>query len=117
MERTVAGSIRMDTQEIVKYLTSGITNRQECLALAVDKGLGKGMQIEKWILTEMLAKLMQLKQGGILSAKKESLAPRRCFSSPFDGVSHCSVSGGRLEEEAVLRLSKQWICVRGRLEL
>ena len=58
----------MDTQEIVKHLTSGIANRKEYLALAVDRGLGEGMQIEKWLLTEMLARLIQLKRDGVLSA-------------------------------------------------
>ncbi len=58
----------MNTQEIVKHLTKKIANRKECLALAVDRGLGEGMQVEKWILTEMLARLIQLKQDGVLSA-------------------------------------------------
>jgi hypothetical protein len=56
----------MELKEIVKCMTSAIENRKECLDVAVDRGLGKGMQIEKWALVEMLPKLIKLKIDGYL---------------------------------------------------
>jgi len=56
----------METKEIIKYMTSAMKPRNECLDLALDRGLGEGMQIEKWILIEMLAKLIQLRKDGFV---------------------------------------------------
>jgi hypothetical protein len=51
--------------KIAKYLTSAIESREECLSLAFDRGLGEGQQIEEWMLTEMLAKLVELREEEI----------------------------------------------------
>ena len=56
----------MNAAEVVKHMVSAIESRTECLALTFDRGLGNGMKIENWILTEMLAKLVELKADGIL---------------------------------------------------
>lgn len=56
----------MDVKEVIRYMTAGIAERQECLALAFDRGIGKGMKIEKWLLTEMMAKLVELRTSGRL---------------------------------------------------
>jgi hypothetical protein len=66
----------MDPKRVVENMTAAIKSRKECLHLAVDRGLGEGMQIEKWILTEMLAKLIQLREdGSIDSAEGEHKYP------------------------------------------
>lgn len=54
----------MTPEEIVKHLTATIASREDCLSLALDRGCGKVMKLEKWMLVEMLAKLMQLRNEG-----------------------------------------------------
>lgn len=53
----------MDEKSIVEFILSSIINRKEIFDISIDRGLGKGMQIEKWILVEMLSKLMILKNN------------------------------------------------------
>jgi hypothetical protein len=67
-EETLHGDkVLINTEEIVKYSLSAIENRKECLELAFDRGLGEGMKIEKWILTEMLSKLIELRKNEVLN--------------------------------------------------
>lgn len=54
----------MKSKEIVEHMISTIISRREVLNLAFDRGLGKGMHIENWILAEMLPKLIELKDKG-----------------------------------------------------
>ncbi len=42
-------------REIVEWLITEPAKRIEIWTLAVNRGLGAGMQIEKWLLIEMLA--------------------------------------------------------------
>jgi hypothetical protein len=56
----------MNSIKIVKYMTRAIESRKNCLNLAIDRGLGEGMQIEEWILVEMLSKLVELRNQGYL---------------------------------------------------
>lgn len=49
-----------DTIDIIEYLLYPLLNRTEIFDAAIDRGCGSGMQIEKWILIEMLAKLKKL---------------------------------------------------------
>ena len=65
-ETSHGDKVLMNIEEIIKHSVSAIENRKECLELAFDRGLGDGMKIEKWILTEMLAKLIELKKDGVL---------------------------------------------------
>jgi hypothetical protein len=57
----------MTPKDIVEYASSAIVSRKECLDLGLDRGCGEGMQIEKWILTEMLAKLIQLTKDSFVN--------------------------------------------------
>jgi len=56
----------MNSIKIVKYMTRAIESRKNCLNLAIDRGLGEGMQIEQWISVEMLSKLVELRNQGYL---------------------------------------------------
>src|SRR2546422_7750193 len=56
----------MEAKDIIKELSSAITSRADILNIAVDRGFGDGMQIEKWVLIEMLAKLVQLQKQGLV---------------------------------------------------
>ncbi len=47
--------------EIVQYMLASIPSRQEIFNIALDRGRGEGMHIEKWMLIEMLARLKELK--------------------------------------------------------
>ncbi len=68
----------METRDVVKHMLSEIASRRECLELAADRGLGTGMLIEKWMLVEMLAKLLQLKKDGSVDhVEGEHLYPFR----------------------------------------
>ncbi len=58
--------------EIIKYMLEKIKSRTDILKIAFDRGRGKGMQIEKWILIEMLAGLKELKnQNNIIGIEGE----------------------------------------------
>ena len=59
--------LKLDSCEVIEYLLGPIINRKEIFDVAIDRGLGDGMQIEKWILIEMLAQLKKLKEQGVLS--------------------------------------------------
>ena len=66
----------MNPIQLVRHLVSVVESRPECLDLARDRGRGEGMQIEKWLLTEMLARLIQLKkQGHVVEAEGEHKYP------------------------------------------
>ncbi len=56
----------MESNQVVERMISFLPGRQECLALAWDRGRGEGMLVEKWILIEMLSRLVQLKREGTL---------------------------------------------------
>lgn len=58
----------MNVKEVTRHMTTGIAERQECVSLAFDRGLGKGMKIEKWVLTEMAARLIELRTDGRLDS-------------------------------------------------
>lgn len=58
----------LSVREIVECLISEPGKRVEVWALAMDSGLGRGMQIEKWLLIEMLAQLIALKREGVISS-------------------------------------------------
>jgi len=78
----------MDAKEVVRYMAAAIEDRKECLALAFDRGLGEGMKIENWILTEMLAKLVELEKDGVLdSVEGEHKYPEK-KSSRYE---HCDL--------------------------
>jgi hypothetical protein len=56
----------MAPRKIVEYLLSAVICRKEILDSAIDRGLGKGMQIEKWILIEMVPRLKELRSRGTI---------------------------------------------------
>lgn len=56
----------MNSKELVRYLLSGVEPREEILNIAYDRGRGKGKYIESWISTEMLAKLIELREKKIV---------------------------------------------------
>ncbi len=56
----------MNVPHIVEYLIQTPAARREIWAYAVNRGLGNGMQIEKWLLIEMAARLMELKSKGVV---------------------------------------------------
>lgn len=58
----------MDVEEVIAYITAGIAERQKCLALASDRGIGDGMRIEKWLLVEMTARLIELRTNDRLDS-------------------------------------------------
>jgi len=71
-------AVLMNTEEIVKYSLSAIEDRKECLELTFDGGLGKGKKIEKWILTEMLVKMIELRNIEILN----QIEGEHCYPVP-----------------------------------
>jgi len=56
----------MNPRHIVESLIQTPAARKEIWAYAVNRGLGEGMQIERWLLIEMAARLMELKSKGIV---------------------------------------------------
>ena len=81
----------MNPKEVVKYIASSIKNRKDCLDLAFDRGLGEGMQIEKWILTEMLAKLIKLRDDSSVDcAEGEHKYPKK--PPEVRDYEHCDLS-------------------------
>ena len=67
----------LSVKEIVEYLISAITPRKRVLELAFDRGLREekkragrqsGGKLENWILVEMLAKLIELRDDGSLES-------------------------------------------------
>lgn len=52
----------MEPKEVVRYLTSQIESRKEILKIAYGSEEAKRKKIEHWINTEMLAKLLKLKE-------------------------------------------------------
>jgi len=56
----------MVPREIVEHLLSAVICRKEILDCATDRGLGEGMQIEKWILIETSPRLKELRSLGAI---------------------------------------------------
>jgi hypothetical protein len=56
----------MNVAHIVEYLIQSPVARTEIWAYAVNRGLGNGMQIEKWLLIEMAARMMELQRNGVV---------------------------------------------------
>jgi hypothetical protein len=56
----------MVPKKIVEHLLSAVMCRKEILDSAIDRGLGEGMQIEKWILIEMVPRLKELRSQGTI---------------------------------------------------
>jgi hypothetical protein len=56
----------MNVEHIVEYLIQSPAARTEIWTYAFNRGLGEGMQIEKWLLIEMAARLMELKSKGVV---------------------------------------------------
>ncbi len=52
----------MEPKEVVRYLISSIEPRKEILKEVYCRGVKRGKRIEHWINTEMLAKLLELKE-------------------------------------------------------
>ena len=59
-------------QEVVEYLLSPAIQRKEIWDAALDRGLGQGMQIEKWVLIETVPRLRALQaQGHVTHGESE----------------------------------------------
>lgn len=56
----------MTPKEVVEYLLSSVVSRKEIFDGAIDRGLGQGMQIEKWVLIEMIPQLKRLRSRGTI---------------------------------------------------
>ena len=54
----------MEPEKIVEDMLTDVISRSECFDVAIDRGLGQRQHIEKWILVEMLVRLMKLKDDG-----------------------------------------------------
>ncbi len=66
----------MNVVGVVEYLIQTPAARKEIWAYATNRGLGNGMQIERWLIIEMAARLMELKTNGIVqSAEGEHKFP------------------------------------------
>lgn len=66
----------MNVAQIIEYLIETPAARQEIWAYAVNRGLGEGMQIERWLLIEMAARLMEVNAMGLVqSAEGEHKFP------------------------------------------
>ena len=66
----------MRPTEIVEHLLSSVAPRKEIWGAALDRGLGQGMQIEKWVLIEMIPRLKELQaQGHITHGESEHKYP------------------------------------------
>lgn len=86
----------MDAAPLVEYLIQSPAARTEIWAYAVNRGLGEGMQIERWLLIEMAARLMELKAKGVVQSAegehKFPIAKTRMFE-------HCNLWWARGEIE------------------
>jgi len=56
----------MNPEEIIEDMLSFVTTHTDHLGVAINRGLGKPQHIEKWMLVEMLVKLLELKMNGLL---------------------------------------------------
>lgn len=56
----------MNHVDVVKHMTSVLAARKEIFDVSLDRGMGKTTQIEDWIITEMLARLVELRNRGLL---------------------------------------------------
>lgn len=56
----------MNHIDVVKYMTSPLAARREIFDVSLDRGMGRTTQIEDWIITEMLARLVELRNRGLL---------------------------------------------------
>ncbi|OQY85874.1 MAG: hypothetical protein B6D41_13925 [Chloroflexi bacterium UTCFX4] len=86
----------MNVAPLVEYLIQTPAARREIWAYAVNRGLGEGMQIERWLLIEMAARLMELKAKGLVQSAegehKFPIAKTRVFE-------HCDLWWTRSEIE------------------
>ena len=57
----------MTPHKIVRCLLSSVIDRREIWDAALDRGLGQGMQIEKWVLIEMVPQLKELQEQGLIA--------------------------------------------------
>src|SRR5581483_397723 len=67
-EKQETSNVNMNVSQIVAHLIQTPAARQEIWAYAVNRGLGEGMQVERWLLIEMAARLMELKSKGVLES-------------------------------------------------
>ena len=65
-----------------------LITRKEIFDTAIDRGMGEGMQIEKWILIEMLSRLKGLKVQGRLSRVESEHKYRVKKTSRYE---HCDL--------------------------
>jgi hypothetical protein len=56
----------MNHVDVVKHMTSALASRREIFDVSLDRGMGRSTQMEDWIITEMLAKLIELRNRGLL---------------------------------------------------
>lgn len=56
----------IESKKLVEYLIQTAAARKEIWAYAVNRGMGEGMQIERWLLIEMAARLMELKSKSVV---------------------------------------------------
>lgn len=67
----------MQVRQIVQALITQPAARREVWLYATDRGLGQGMQIERWLLIEMAVRLMELQRQGVITrAEGEHKFPR-----------------------------------------
>jgi len=83
----------MQVQEVVDYLLDKIKTRKEIFDVAIDRGKGYGMQIEKWILIEMLSRLKELKVKGRLSKVEgeHKFSERKYEDKKTSRYEHCDL--------------------------
>lgn len=98
----------MSVEEIVWYMITAIIPRKAILELAFDRGLGEdkkqikkqeGMKLEKWILTEMLVKLIELRDFGFLRCVEGEHSypfPKVRFSIPITSEIECNLNNGKI---------------------
>jgi hypothetical protein len=82
----------MEPKEIVRYLTSQIETRAEIIKIPYCRGKDKGKKIESWINTEMLAKLLELKDKNEMEeveGEHDYNIPKR--TSPRRRYEHCDL--------------------------
>ncbi len=82
----------MEPKEVVRYLTSLIETRKEIFKIAYCRGKDKGKRIESWINTEMLAKLLELKEKNeVEEVEGEHVYHIPKGTSPRRSYEHCDL--------------------------
>lgn len=90
--------------DIVKHITSGIASREEYLSLGLDRGCGIGMKLEKWMLIEMLSKLLQLRKDGFVNVAEGE------HNYPIKGSGWCDLWWCVRDEEHWLEAKTLVLC-------